>query len=377
MNWAIQLCELNFDHKEREAVDRVLRSEWLTMGEETSNFEFEFSDFIGHEHNGIFVSSATAGLHLILMALGITHGDEVILPGLTFVSDANVVVQLGATPVFADSTSLYNLNVSIEDVKNKITSKTKAIVIVHFAGFPMDLNELVNICVEKQIKLIEDCAHAPGAKINGKTCGSIADFSFFSFFSNKNLATGEGGMVFAKDEQFQNKIRLMRSHGMDSLTLDRHKGRTHSYDVKVHGLNYRGDEIRAAIGRVQLEKLSSGNDRRKEIFRAYLGNLKGSDIIVPFSDTCLSETSAYHIMPVILPENTDRYNVMSKLKAAGIQSSIHYPNFRDFTAYADFFNRDCLSVVDAICARELTLPLHPRMNNEQVVRVTDSLLEAL
>lgn len=377
MDWKVQLCELNYDQEEVNAVNRILRSQWLTMGEETACFEKEFTQFIQHQNNGIFVSSATAGLHLILMALGIGEGDEVIIPGLTFVSDANVVMQLGAKPIFADSVSLENLNVSVEDIISKITQFTKAIVIVHFAGFPMDLANLRSACTERGIPLIEDCAHAPGASFNGEMCGSMADFSFFSFFSNKNLAVGEGGMVFSKKPEYEEKIRRLRSHGMSSVTLHRHQGRSISYDVEYIGLNYRPDEIRAALGREQLKKLTSGNYIRKLYFEMYVSALESTDIKIPFSEFSSEFRSAYHILPIILPENADRTNVILRLKERGIQTSIHYPNFKVFEAYKSLFSPTDLPIVSEICCRELTLPLHPRMTETDVFEVTDALKEVI
>ena len=231
MNWKVQLCELNYDQNEAQAVAKVLAREWLTMGERSREFEDSFTNYIGHQNDGVFVSSATAGLHLILMSLGVTKGDEVILPALTFVSDANVVCQLGAKPIFVDSTDELDFNVSSQAIIEKITAKTKAIIIVHFAGFPMNLSELIQISADRNIPIIEDCAHAPGANISGKNCGTIGDFSFFSFFSNKNLAIGEGGMVFSKCAESNETIRAMRSHGMSAPTFERHNGRAFSYDV--------------------------------------------------------------------------------------------------------------------------------------------------
>jgi len=377
MKWKVQLCELNYDENEVNAVNQVLRNEWLTMGEETSEFESEFTQLIKHDNKGVFVSSATAGLHMILMALGIKQNDEVIIPGLTFVSDANVVAQLGASPVFADSVSLDNLNVSFDHIVSKITSNTKAIVIVHFAGFPMDLIGLKDVCSNRGIALIEDCAHAPGASIKGEMCGSIADFSFFSFFSNKNLAVGEGGMVFAKDPDYERKIRLMRSHGMSAVTLQRHLGRSISYDVECVGLNYRPDEIRAALGRVQLKKLGAANKTRKLLFDTYVSEFQDSNVKVPFSNVAIDTVPAYHIFPAILPENIDRSAVISRLKENGIQTSIHYPNFKDFTAYKSLVSPTDMPVVNQICDRELTLPLHPRMNENDVKEVTNALKKVL
>lgn len=377
MDWEIQLCELNYDNSESEAVSKIMSSEWLTMGPETKVFENEFSAYIGHKSQGVFVSSATAGLHLILMAMGLGVGDEVIIPALTFVSDANVVKQLGGSVVFADSISENNFNVSEADIISKITERTKAIVVVHFAGFPMLVDKLKEVCVEKNIFLVEDCAHAPGAKIGERCCGTFGHFSFFSFFSNKNLAVGEGGMVFSEDATFSDKIRAMRSHGMSSVTLDRHLGRTSSYDVTSEGLNYRPDEIRAAIGRAQLKKLDDGNAKRNELFQRYRWNLDTTDIIVPFAKFEEEITSSYHIMPVLLPKSVNREQVMSQMRNAKIQTSIHYPSFRSFGAYRDVIRGVDTPVADFICNHELTLPLHPRMSIENVDKVTSVLLESI
>ncbi|MDB2520121.1 DegT/DnrJ/EryC1/StrS family aminotransferase [Planktomarina temperata] len=377
MDWNIQLCELNYDHEEAMAVQEVLRREWLTMGEESDRFEKEFTELIRHKNQGVFVSSATAGLHLVLMALGIKEGDEVIIPGLTFVSDANVIVQMGGVPVFADSNSIKDLNVSTTSVIENIGPKTKAIVIVHFAGFPKQLTELYKICQDRGITLIEDCAHAPGAHIGHAMCGNMADFSFFSFFSNKNIATGEGGMVFARSSHKAKLIRSMRSHGMSAPTLERHKGRAISYDVQVTGLNYRADELRAAIGRVQLKKLLTANAQRKKIYERYSANLRNSEIVVPFTHFCDCGSSSYHIMPIVLPKSSDRISIINVLQEKGIQTSIHYPNFKNFTAYRSIASSSVLPVVDEICERELTLPLHPRMTAADCDYVSSTLLEAI
>lgn len=375
--WKVQLCELYYNEREQLAVLDVLQSEWLTMGERVATFERKFSQFHGMETPGVAVSSATAGLHLILMAAEIGHGDEVILPGLTFVSDANVVCQLGAVPIFADSQGLLDLNVSVDDIISKITNKTKAIVVVHFAGYPLALDRLKEICEVNGILLIEDVAHAPGAEINGNMCGTLGDAAFYSFFSNKNLAVGEGGMVLSQNNELIEKVRSLRSHGMSSPTLDRHKGRAHTYGVTAIGLNYRMDEIRAAIGTVQLEKLPLIYDLRRSLVQEYLNCLNESDVLIPFASVPKDVTPAYHIMPVILPEYTDRVSLMNNLRREGIQTSIHYPAFHSFDAYTHHIRQGDLPVVDIITERELTLPLHPRMTNADVQFVCDELIKGL
>lgn len=377
MDWAVQLCELNYGDEEIKAVGNVLQRKWLTMGEETIKFETQFADFIGSKNPGVFTSSATASLHLILMALGIKRNDEVIIPALTFVSDANVVVQLGASPIFVDSKSLMDLNVSSEAIIEAVTEQTKAIVIVHFAGFPMDLRKLRSFCDSKNIALIEDCAHAPGASRDGIMSGTSGHFAFYSFFSNKNLAVGEGGMVISNDKEMLDRIRLMRSHGMTSVTLDRHNGRSFTYDVTLNGLNYRADEIRAVLGQVQLRKLMEGNNVRRKLFLKYVDYFGDSDILVPFTPVSNDISPAYHIMPVILPSATDRNSVIASLKEAKIQTSLHYPNFKEFSAFNYLAQSSSLEVTDSICSRSLTLPLHPCMSEADCKLVSDKLIEAV
>lgn len=376
--WKIQLCELNYDEREEKAVQAILKSAWLTMGEVTKNFETEFANYHGRKHECIAVSSATAGLHLGLMALGIGIGDEVIIPALTFVSDANTVCQLGATPVFADICGLNDLNVDVNDILLKINEKTKAIVAVHFAGYPIDLTKLRDICDEKGIYLIEDVAHAPGAMINEKRCGTMGHLSFFSFFSNKNLATGEGGMVMTSDSGLANKIRSLRSHGMTSLTLDRHNGRSSSYDVVDVGLNYRIDEIRSSIGLQQLAKLDEGNKIRGELVNAYYEHLVDTSIILPnYMQENDTVVPAYHIMPVILPEKLDRSVIIDRLKTVGIQTSIHYPNFGSFKAYRSIYDPRVTRNTNEVTERELTLPLHPKLSKYDIEFVCDNLKESM
>ena len=226
------------------------------MGQKTKDFEFEFGNFLGDETHCTAVSNGTAALHMALLALGVGPNDEVVIPSLTFVANINVVNLVGATPKLADSYSLTNWNVSLKSVKSKISDKTKAVIIVHYAGYPChEIDEISDFCRKKGIGLIEDVAHTPGASVNGKKCGTFGDVGCFSFFSNKNLSIGEGGMVSTQSKNLAQKLGFLRSHGMTSLTLDRHKGRAITYDVDQPGLNYRMDEIRAAIGSVQLVKL--------------------------------------------------------------------------------------------------------------------------
>lgn len=370
--WKIELFEPNYDNREGEAVAEVIESRWLTMGERTKKFETKFAEMLGEELHCTALSSATAALHISLLALGIKEGDEVIIPALTFVADINVVRMVGATPVLADCTSLDDWNMSAKTIEKQITDKTKAVIIVHFAGYPCQMDEIVALCKEKNIYLIEDVAHAPEATYKGQKCGTFGEYGCFSFFTNKNLSVGEGGMISSKSKELNQQAQYYRSHGMTSLTLDRHKGRAITYDIAQSGLNYRIDEIRSALGLVQLDKLHEANLKRKVLVERYIENLKDTpNITVPFLKLQNIE-SVYHIFPILLNENIDRVAFIGKLKERGIQSSIHYPAFKDFTAFKDIGLNEA-PIAEDIASRELTLPLYPTMSFDEVDFVCDSL----
>lgn len=376
MSWKVQLFKLNFDEREEQAVAQVVRSGWLTMGEQTVAFEREFAAYLGSEARAVAVSNGTAALHLALLALGIGPGDEVIVPAQTFVADINAVMLAGATPKMADCTSFEDWNVDPADIERKITAHTKAVMIVHYAGVPCDMDAIVDLCARHKLKLIEDCAHAPGARYKGRAVGTFGDVGCWSFFTNKNLSVGEGGMVTTCSAEIEQQVRYLRSHGMTSLTLDRHQGRAISYDVVRPGLNYRIDEMRAALGLVQLSKLDAANARRKVIVEAYRAGLSGlSNVSLPFPERD-ELTCSYHIFPILLDAGIDRLRVVAALKAAGVQSSIHYPAVHQFTAYAGMDLGDT-PVADAVAQRELTLPLYPNMTAEEVALVVAAIREAV
>jgi dTDP-4-amino-4,6-dideoxygalactose transaminase len=375
--WKIPLFDLSFDDEEKKAVLEVLSSKWLTMGPKTKEFEEKFTEYHENKVKCCAVSSCTAALHMALLLNDIKNGDEVILSGLTFVAALNVVSLVGATPVLADSKSFEDWNVSPEDIASKITKNTKAIIIVHYAGMPCDMDEIVKLTKDNNVILIEDVAHAIGAEYKGQKCGTFGDIACFSFFSNKNLSTGEGGMFVTANDELDRKARLFRSHGMTSLTIDRYKSSIISYDVLQMGLNYRIDEIRSALGIEQLKKLDESNNNRKllvEKYRTELFTISG--IIIPWMESLKDRTSSYHIFPVMLPENIDRNAIIEYMKDKGIQTSIHYPAFKDFSYYSLLLKQD-LKIADEISRRVLTLPLYPDMREEQVEIVCKALIEAM
>ena len=366
MEWKIPLSDIDWNEEEIEAVTKVLRSKWLSMGPVTQRFEEEFAKYMGVKH-AFGVSNGTAALHIAHKVLGIGQGDEVIVPSLTFVATANSVLYCGAKPIFADITSLDNFNISPDDVLKKITNKTKAIAVVHYGGYPCDMDAIMEIASDHGLKVIEDAAHAPGAEYRGKKCGTIGDVGCFSFFANKNLVTGEGGMVVTNDDALAEKMRIMRSHGMTTLTWDRHKGHAHSYDVVDMGFNYRMNEMASALGLIQLKKLDENNEKRSRVVEEYRKGLgKISGISVPFENN--KEKSSYHIFPILLSEDILREEFIERLKEKGIQTSVHYQPIHLFTYYRKpfGFKEGMLPKTELIGEHEVTLPLYPMMTEKEV-----------
>ena len=372
--WDVQLFKLNYDGKEAKAAFDVVQSQWLTMGEQTKAFESNFEALLGNKVDCLAVANCTAALHMALLALGVGAGDEVIIPALTFVANVNTVLMVGAIPVLADCTDLDNWNVSVDTLAKCITPRTKAIVVVHYAGYPCDMSSISHFCRERGIAVIEDVAHAPGAITAGRPCGTWGDIGCFSFYSNKNLSIGEGGMLSTSDPEISERLKLLRSHGMTAATLDRHLGRAISYDVAIAGLNYRLDEIRAAIGIVQLEKLHVSNQLRRDLTQRYRDNFAGTNVKIPYEYCPEGDIPVCHILPILLPESSVRSQVINELKENRIQSSIHYPPFWNFSAFEGMFSPSETPNCQIISVRQLTLPLYPMMTNDQVDLVSAALL---
>lgn len=371
MNWIVPFFDLTLGEEEKAAVLSVLDSNWLTAGPKIAEFESEFGKALGGGE-AVAVSSATAALHLSLIALGIQAGDEVILPSLTFVACANAVRYVGATPVFADVTGELDWNISPRDILAKITSRTRAVMVVHFAGYPCDMNEIVAICQQHNLRLIEDCSHALMANSQGNRLGLFGDVACFSFFSNKNLTTGEGGMVVTRVPALASAFRVLRSHGISSSTYQRFKGHSWGYDVDRLGYNYRLDEMRAALGLVQLRRLPHALQQRKSLVEHYRRRLCecAPDIAIPFVADHVE--SAYHIFPIMLPPNgRGREEIVRELAGRGIQTSVHYRPIHTFSAYGNNV-ADC-PITDRIAPSIVTLPLFPSMSMGQVDMVVAAL----
>jgi len=384
-NWKVPLADIDLGTEEIEAVTDVLRSRWLSMGPVTAEFEQQFAAMVGVKH-AFAVTNCTAALHLAHQALGAGPGDTVICPALTFVATANAIRYTGASPVFADVTSAANCNIAPESIAACVDATTKGICVVHYGGYPCDMEGIMALARRHGLYVVEDVAHAPGAGCwvtlpgNGqgedgervfKQCGSIGDIGCFSFFSNKNLTTGEGGMLTTDNVTLADRIKLLRSHGMTSLTWDRDRGHSFSYDVTASGFNYRIDEMRSALGLVQLHKLEANKQRRAEAVNRYhekLAVLEG--FILPFAH--YEGTSSYHLLPIVLPADEQRPGFMQFLKERGIQTSIHYPPIHQFTYYRACTTPVVLPVTEQLGRRLVTLPLYPHITPQQIDAVVEA-----
>lgn len=360
--------------EERAAAAEVLESGWITMGERVRSFELAFAKRHGAE-DSVAVNSCTAALHLILATLGIGRGDEVLVPSLTFVATVNAILYVGAKPVLVDIEGLDQPLMSLEDAAAKITPRTRAIMLMHYAGHlapPAPWRELAS---RHGLLLLEDAAHAVGVA----DVGRYGDGAAFSFYGNKNMTTAEGGIVLMRQAEMLERVRKMRSHGMTRSVLQRLASRSPHYDVDVLGFNYRMDDIHAAIGLVQLGRLDEMNARRAYLVALYMEQLqelcrRHQDLVVPRP---VSGFSAHHIMPVLVPAGADRNAISAVMQAAGVQTTVHYPPVHTLSYYRARSPGISLPVTEAFHRRELTLPLHPNMAEGDVARVVDALEYAL
>lgn len=377
MDWKFPLSDIDLGKEEIEEVARVLKSKWLSMGPVTEQFESEFAGYIGAKH-AFAVSNGTAALHIACRVLDIGPIDEVMVPTLTFVASANAILYVGATPVFVDITSHDNFNISPEDISAKISGRSKAIVVVHYGGYPCDMDAIMKIAKKHDLKVIEDAAHAPGAKYKDRNLGTIGDIGCFSFFPNKNMTTGEGGMIVTNNSSLADKIRIMRSHGMTTLTWDRHRGHAHSYDVVELGYNYRINELASALGLIQLKKLHNNNEIRMKLTDEYKKRLEDIPMMsIPFQ--FYEGKPSYHIFPALLSKGIARGIFMEKLKKRGIQTSIYYPVIHLFTKYRQMFGfkEGMLPKSEFVGKHEVTFPLHPLMEKEDIKYIIYCIKEAL
>lgn len=355
-----------------EAVD-TYRSGWLSMGPRTERFEEALAAYAGARH-AFAVANGTAALHLACAAAGLKAGDEVVVPSLTFVATVNAVAYTGATPVFADVAGLDAPWLSAEAAERAITPRTRAIMTMSYGGHAGETSALRELCERRGLILLEDAAHAIGSRHRGRHLGTFGLAGAFSFFSNKNLAVGEGGAVLTDDDGVAERVRLQRSHGMTTLTWDRHRGHASSYDVVALGFNYRMDEPRAALARARLARLDEENARRGERVRGYRERLAGVGGVALLREPEAGDVPAHHIFPIVLDEGVDREAFRRSLAERGVQTSVHYPPAHRFSIYAP--GAPELPLTDAYAARSVTLPLFAHMTDEQLELVVDAVRDA-
>ena len=371
---AVPLADVRLTEEDIAAIADTYRSGWLSLGPRTQEFEAAFAGFVGAEH-ALATSSCTAALHLMCLAAGLGPGDEVVVPAMTFVATVNCVTYTGARPVFADIEALDEPWTSARTIEEAITPRTKAIMYMAYGGHPARSAEVRELARDRGLMLLEDAAHAIGTRVGGEHLGTLGLAGAFSFFSNKNLAIGEGGMLVTDDEELATRVRALRSHGMTSLSWDRHKGHAFGYDVVALGFNYRVDEPRAALGLRRLARLEDENAQRRVIDAAYRERLAELPELVLPVPAAPEDRHAHHVFTLALPAGTDRDSLRRGLSERGVQTSVHYPPAHGFSIYAD--GAPELPVTDEYAVRALTLPMFSHMTERQVDLVVDGLRAGL
>jgi dTDP-4-amino-4,6-dideoxygalactose transaminase len=371
--WRVPLSDLEVTDGDLAAVVDTYRSGWLTMGPETERLEETFAQYVGAAHS-IAVTNGTAALHLTCAATGLGPGDEVIVPSLTFVATINAIAYTGARPVFAEIVGLDAPWLSATAAEAAISPRTKAIMTMSYGGHAGDVARIRQLADRHDLLLLEDAAHAAGARLDGRHLGTFGIAGAFSFFSNKNLAVGEGGMVVTHDGALAERLRLLRSHGMTTLTWDRHCGHAASYDVVALGYNYRIDEPRAALGRARLARLDDENRRRHELdirYRELLGDIDGVGLLQPPVPNLIC---SHHLFAIVLEEGVDRDRFRGKLADRAVQTSVHYPPVHRFSIYREHAPE--MPVTDAYATRSVTLPMFAHMTHEQQDLVVEAVRDA-
>lgn len=357
-------------------VVETLRSGWIGTGPKVNQFEEDFKKYIGTKH-AVAVSSCTAGIHLSVVALDIKPGDEAIVPTMTFAATANAVIHAGAKPVFVD-VDRYKMTIEVEDVRKKITSKTKAIIPVHFAGRACEVLKLQQIAKDYELKIIHDTAHAIETEFNGQKIGSFDDMASYSFYVTKNVVTAEGGMVTTNDDEIAAKLKIYALHGMSKDAWKRFSddGYKH-YQVLFPGFKYNMTDIQAALGIMQLKKVEKYSERRKQIWDFYKEALKSLPLFLP-PEPEENTRHAYHLFTIMLDiEKTkiSRDQLINKLHELNIGTGVHYialhqhPYYKDTFGYkeGDFPNAEFIS------ERTLSIPFSAKLTDEDVLDVINAL----
>ena len=364
-----------------EVVD-TLRSGWITTGPKVKQFETNFQSFIGRDVEAIAVNSATAGLHLALESLGISYGDEVIIPSLTFTATAEVARYLGADIRVVDIDS-DTLNIDIEAIRGAITLKTKVIMPVHYAGLSCNMDEILSLAKEFDLKVVEDAAHALPTTYRGDMIGSLeSDIAVFSFYANKTMTTGEGGMVVTRNSDLAKRMKIMRLHGIDRDAFDRFQSKKPAwyYEVVAPGFKYNMTDIAAAMGIHQLKKLPGFLDRRQYLAKRYFDSLSDLPLTLPMDDVD-GGSHSWHLFVIRVQDNSpvNRDELIQILSDQGIGSSVHYVPLHRQPYWRDKYQLtiDMFPITDKAYQAMLSIPLYTAMSDEQQDRVIQVLREAL
>tara|TARA_B100000586_G_scaffold7954_1_gene5517 strand:- start:149 stop:1309 length:1161 start_codon:yes stop_codon:yes gene_type:complete len=361
--------------EDKKIVKKTLTQSMLTLGPQLEKFENDFCKYSKAKY-AVAVSNCTAALHLSLMALGIKKDDEVIIPDLTFVADANAILACNAKPVIVDINK-ENFFLSISNIKKNITKKTKAIIPVHIYGQVCNIEEILDIAKDNNLKVIEDCAHAVGTFHKSKHVGTLGNTGCFSFYPTKNITTAEGGMVITNSEKIAEKVRQLRNHGMTKSLKSRYSSEyPWIFDIKQPGYNYRLDEIRAALGITQLKRIKKINGLRKKASSYYNKNLQNiPGIILP--DMVNDKTHSYHLytIRVTKPYKLSRNQLFKKLKDNGIRTTVYWMPIHKYTAYRKFVKTSNILNTTKIYDEILALPLFPNISKkhqDSVIKVIKS-----
>ncbi len=362
--------------KEIEEVTNCLKSNWITTGPKMRLFEEDFKKYIGCKYS-IAVNSGTAALHISTSSININPGDEAITTPLTFVASANCVVYRGGTPILADiKKDTYNIDPN--EIKKKITSKTKAIIPVHFAGQPCDMDEISEIAEENDLYIIEDAAHAVDAEYKARKIGNISDLTIFSFHPVKNMTTAEGGMVTTNNKELYDKLLMFRTHGISKDAVKRFgKEGGYYYDMKYLGFRYNLSELHAALGIHQLRKLVTFQKRRREIVKLYNRELENlEEITIPFVKENIKHSWHLYILQINLEKlRVDRDFIFKALREENIGVNVHYIPVHYHSYYQNKFglNKNILPNVEWLFPRLLTIPLFPKMTDNDAYDVINAL----
>ena len=369
------------DSEINEVID-TLRSGWITTGAKVKQFESNFQDFIGSGVEAVSVNSATAGLHLVLEALGVCEGDEVIIPTLTFTATAVVASYLNADIKFLDVDPL-NLNINIDHIRNAVTSRTKVIIVVHYAGLSCDMDKILSLADELNLKVVEDAAHALPTTYKGRIIGSLkSDATVFSFYANKTMTTGEGGMVVARDIDLIKRIKIMRLHGIDRDAFTRFQSKKPKwyYEVVAPGFKYNMTDIAAAIGIHQLKKLPKFLERRQYLVKRYLNKLADLPLTLPLDDMN-GGSHSWHlfIIRIKIDAKMNRDDLIKFLSDQGIGTSVHYVPLHRQPYWCNKYNltNNMFPATDQAYLSMISIPLYTAMTDEQQDRVIKALHDAL